>query len=160
FADGRRIAFDVEQVVRDLERLAKRGTVTLKRGPLTSVGLAQDRPGHASEAQERSGFHRLQDLDVLLAELGRRSIEPSFGREVDHLPAPPPAEAGSARERRDELEPDAGVRMRLATRKNVEGESEKAVAGKNGTRLVKCLVRGRTAAPQVVIVHGGKVVVS
>src|SRR5262249_11515457 len=58
-ADRCRIAFDVEQVVRDLERLAKRGTVTLKRGPLTLVGLAQDRSGNTSEAQERSGFHCL-----------------------------------------------------------------------------------------------------
>src|SRR5262249_20005889 len=39
FADRRRIAFDVEEIVGDLERLAKRGTVTLKRGPLTLVGL-------------------------------------------------------------------------------------------------------------------------
>ena len=86
------------------------------------------------------------DNDVLLAELGRRSIEPSFGREVEHLPAHHPAEAGSARERRDELEPDVGVGMRLATRKNVEGEGEKAVACQDGARLVECLVRGRAAA--------------
>ncbi len=54
FADRCRIAFDVEEIVGDLERLAKSGTVTLKRFPLTLVGLAQDRPGNTSEAQERS----------------------------------------------------------------------------------------------------------
>src|SRR5262249_58448233 len=97
-----------------------------------------------------------QDVYVLLAELGRGRIEPSFGREVEHLPTHHPAEAGSARERRDEFEPDASVRMRLGARKNVEGEGEKAVARKNGARLVECLVRGRAAASQVVMVHGGE----
>src|SRR5262249_62266634 len=85
FADRRRIALDVEQVVGDLECLAKSGTVMLKRRPLAWIGLAQDGPGKTAKAQERSRLHCLQDLDILFAELGRRSIEPSFGREVEHL---------------------------------------------------------------------------
>src|SRR5258708_19969987 len=50
--------------------------------------------------------------------------------------------------------------MRLGTRKNVEGEGEKAVARQNGAGLVECLVRGWPAPSQVVIVHGGEVIVS
>src|SRR5262249_61904931 len=56
FADGRRIALDVEQVVGDLERLAQSGTVALKRGPLAWLGLAQEGPGKPAGAEERSAL--------------------------------------------------------------------------------------------------------
>ena len=54
---------------------------------------------------------------------------------------------------------DLGVGMRLRTAENVEREGEKAVPGENGGRFIERLVRRRPAAAQVVIVHGGKIVV-
>src|SRR6185437_16899539 len=42
---------------------------------------------------------------------------------------------------------------------NGEGERQQPVAGENGGRLVEGLVRGRTAAAQVVVVHRRQVVV-
>ena len=125
----------------------------------THLGGAQDRPGQAPEAQERPGLHGLQDLDLALAKFGRRRIESAFRREVEHLAAHHPAQPGRARERRDQVKPDLGVGMRLRATENVEGKGEKAVTGQDGGRLIECLVRGRTASAQVVIVHGGQVVV-
>jgi hypothetical protein len=68
-------------------------------------------------------------------------------------------EAGGARELRDQLEPDLGIGVRLRAGENVESQGEQPVAGKNGGRLVECLVRGRATASQVVVVHGGQIVV-
>ena len=48
--------------------------------------------------------------------------------------------------------------MGLRTRQNVEGEGQQAVAGENRGRLVEFLVRGRLAAPQVVVVHRRQIV--
>ena len=48
--------------------------------------------------------------------------------------------------------------MRLRPRQDVEGERQQPVAGEDRGRLVERLVRGRPAAPQVVIVHRGQVV--
>ena len=49
--------------------------------------------------------------------------------------------------------------MRVGLAENFERPALQRVAGKNGGRFVKRLVRGRLAAPQIVIVHAGKVVV-
>ena len=87
-------------------------------------------------------------------------VEAAFGREIEHLPADHAAEAGGARERRDQLEcapPASGCVSGRA--EDVEGEGQQAVAGEDGGRLVECLVRGRPAAAQIVIVHRGQVVV-
>src|SRR5258707_519781 len=49
--------------------------------------------------------------------------------------------------------------MRLGARKNVEGKREKAVACKDSSGFVECLVCGWTAAPQIIVIHGGQIVV-
>ena len=119
---------------------------------------AQDRPGQAAEAQERSGLHGLQDLDLLLAEPGGRRVETAFGSEVEHLSAHHAAQPGRACERRDQLEPDLGVGMSLRAAEDIEGKGEKTVAGKDGGRLIEGFVRRRTASAEVVVVHGGQIV--
>ena len=49
--------------------------------------------------------------------------------------------------------------MGLRPRQYVEGKRQQAVAGEDGGRFVESLVRGRAAAPQVVVVHRREVVV-
>ena len=49
--------------------------------------------------------------------------------------------------------------MRFGPRQDVEREGQQAVAGEDRGRLVERLVRGRLAAPQVVVVHRRQVVV-
>ena len=41
---------------------------------------------------------------------------------------------------------------------NLEGEGQQRVAGEDGGRLVEGLVGGGLAPPQVVVIHGGQVV--
>ena len=69
---------------------------------------------------------------------------------------PSPAARASAE---TSFEPDLGIGMGLRAGENVEREGQQPVAGQDGGRLVERLVRGRAAAPQVVVVHGRQVVV-
>src|SRR5438067_9651832 len=59
FADRCWIAFHIEKIVRDLERLAQRRTVALECRPLDLIRLAQNRTGNARESQQCARFHRL-----------------------------------------------------------------------------------------------------
>ena len=113
----------------------------------------------AGEAQQRAGLHRLQGEHALFAEpLRPISRETSLGGEIEHLAADHAADARGAGERADQFDAHRRVRMGLGARQDVEGEGQEAVAGQNGGRLVEFLVRGRLAAAQIVIVHGGQIV--
>ena len=86
-----------------------------------------------------------------------RAKRPSAARSSIWPPAMPPrpearasALTSSMRTRR--------IGMGLRPRQDVEGEGEQAVAGEDGGRLVEFPVRGRLAAPQLVIVHGRQIV--
>src|SRR5215467_256652 len=70
-ADGSRVAFDIENVVGDLERLTERRAEPVYRRALTGVRLAEDRAGHAGIVQQRSGLHGLQCLDFAFVERSR-----------------------------------------------------------------------------------------
>ncbi len=85
--------------------------------------------------------------------------EAAFGGEIEHLAAGHAADTGGARQRHDQFDAHARIGMGLWPRQDVEGEGEQAVAGQDGGRLVELLVRGRLAAPQFVVVHGGQIVV-
>ena len=61
------VAFDVEQIVGDLEGLADGDAVALDAGHRSGVGLAEDRAGAAGKANERAGLHRLQRDDLAFA---------------------------------------------------------------------------------------------
>src|ERR1700730_2029794 len=63
-AERRRVAFDVEQVVGDLEGFAERAAVIVERLVLLLRGLAQDRTRNAAKAQQRAGLHLLQPRHV------------------------------------------------------------------------------------------------
>ena len=106
---------------------------------------------------QRAGLHRLQRLD--LAEALRLAVgEAAFGGEIEHLPADHAAQSGGARQRHHQFDAHVGARMGFRPRQKIEREGEQAVAGEDGGRFVELLVRGRPAAPQIVIVHRRQVV--
>ena len=80
-------------------------------------------------------------------------------REVDHLPPHHAARAGCRGERQHELRAHAGVGVRLAARKDLEGERKERVAGEDCRPLVERLVHRRHAAAHVVVVHARQIVV-
>ena len=117
-------------------------------------GLAQNAAGHAAEGDERAGLHRLQEADFGLAE----RLAGRF--EVVHLAARHAGNAARPRQRQAEIGAHGRVRMRIGRGEDLEGERQQAVAGQDRGRLVKRLVRRGPPAPQVVIVHGGQIVVN
>ena len=83
------IAFDVEQVVGDLERLAQRAAVIVERLIFLLRGLAEDGAGDAAIAQQRAGLHLLQPRHV-----DRLAVaEPPLPGEVEDLAADHAADA-------------------------------------------------------------------
>ncbi len=71
FADERGIAFEIEKIVGVLECLADRRSIALERATLQASRRSEHAAGHAGEAQQRAGFHRLQHAHIVLAELLR-----------------------------------------------------------------------------------------
>jgi len=110
------------------------------------------------EPQQRTSLHGLERPDVLLAQPRRASLEASFRRQIEHLTAHHAAQTCRARKSAHQCQTDVHVGVGVGARKNVEGEREQCIAGKYGCRLIECLVRGRTAAPQIIIVHGRQIV--
>src|SRR5262249_59240041 len=85
-ADERRIAFDIEQIVRDLERLADGGAVEFERRTLRRVGLSEDAAGAACEPEEGPGLHRLQSGDLALGQpLRFAAIEAALRGKIEPL---------------------------------------------------------------------------
>ena len=82
-----------------------------------------------------------------------------LGLDIEHLAADHAAEAGGAGEAEAECDADVGVAVGRGIGEDVEGEGQQAVAGENCGGLVERLVRGRAAAAEIVVVHGGEVVV-
>ena len=121
------------------------------------VGLAEDRAGAAGEADQRAGLHRLQGRDSRFRQ-GALVGEAAFGGEIEHLPAGHAAKAGRARQFRHQRDAHRRHRDAPQARENVEGDGEQRVAGEDRGRLVERLVHGRPAAAQVVVVHGGQIV--
>jgi hypothetical protein len=120
--------------------------------------LRQDRSGLDGEGEERAGLHRLEPADVVLAE--RRGAVAALRGEIEHLPADHAAEPGCSGETHDQLGTDRPILMRRRVGHELEGERLKRVAGEDRGRLVEAAVHRRLAAAQVVVVHGGEVVVN
>ena len=90
------------------------------------------------------------------------SARPSASRSATWPPMRPEVPAASprmaaARSRRRSVVP--GRVAEAIGHEHVEGAGEQRIAGQDGDGLAEDLVRGRLAAPQVVVVHGRQVVV-
>ena len=80
--------------------------------------------------------------------------------EVEHLPASHARAAARARKLKAKLGSHGGARMRAGVGKDLESQRQQCIACKNRGRLVEGLVHGRPAAPQIVVVHGGQIVMN
>ena len=114
------------------------------------IGLANHGARLAGIADERAGLHGLHQADVIDRQ------HATLGGEVEHLAADHAGRAGGAAEQGGEHDADFG--RRVEARDDLEGEGEEGVTGKDGGRLVKGLVDGRPTAAEIVVVHGGQVV--
>jgi hypothetical protein len=95
-------------IISNLERLSDRIAILIKRSGLAIVGPAEDRAGAACKAQQRAGFHRLQNRDIAL---GHGSVatagEATLGRgsSICHRPC---HNARRARQQIDEADAHRG----------------------------------------------------
>jgi hypothetical protein len=155
-AQVRRVLRRVEHVVHDLEGEADRGGVAREALQARPVGTAEDRPAANAGREERPRLRPVQALE------GPGIDRAPLRLEVRHLP---PDEAGRAAGlAEDGGGAHAAAQTRLVTPvrplgHEVEGTRQERVSGEDRDRLAEDLVRGRLAAPEVVVVHGRQVVV-
>ena len=110
-ADGRCIAFDIEQVIGDLKGFADRRTVTFERRPRLCAG-ASPSMAPLEQANFRSAPVFIDCSSFYVAEVKLASpaiCKSAFGRKIEHLPAGHSADAGGSRKRGNELNSDVGL---------------------------------------------------
>ncbi len=141
FAERRRVAFDVENVVGDLKRGADCAPVSFKRRTRFRPRSGEPRPRLDAEFEQRAGLHRLQASDLLNRKRRRRLL----GVDIKHLAAHHAREAGGSR--KPQAERDAHLRDRVGRRigEDLERQRLQSVSGENRRRLVEGAV-GRSGA--------------
>ena len=82
----------------------------------------------------------------------------AFGQHVDHLSARHAPRARGRAQRRDEFAARLGVGVGIGFGQHLEGTRLQRVAREDRGRLVEGAVSGGLAAPKVVVVHGGQVI--
>ena len=70
-----------------------------------------------------------------------------------------PLHPAAMRQRGDQFAPHRGIAMGVGLRQHLEGQGQETVARQHRGRLVEGLVAGRTAAPQIAVVHRRQIVV-
>ena len=155
-AHGRLVALGVQNIVGDLERGAKRLSIGDQRGALIGVGAGKNSARFRPKAQQCPGLHRLQ----LFYFRPRKRDARRFGCKIEHLPARHAAKARSARQPQHQLATHGCIGMGCGIGHHVEGVGEQAVASQNCGRLVKSAMDGGRAPAQIVVVHGGQVVMN
>ena len=146
-------ALGVEQVVGDLERGPEVAPIGRELMALRERRAAQDRAGLGAVLDQAPGFQRLQARDLG----GASRLAPSASMSIIWPPAMP---------RAPEAAPSAATSSQRACGSEwVSGSASTSkarglqrVAGEDRGRLVEGAVRGGLAAPKVVVVHGGQVV--
>ena len=156
-AHGLRGGLPVEDVVGDLEGGAERPAVGA-RGAARAGGSARPRMAPASTEKARIAPVFIAWSRRIAGLVQARLAVAALRREVEHLAADHAAEPRGAGEAEHEVGPDGAVRIGRGIGQHLEGEGLERVAGEDGGRLVEGLVHGRPAPAQVVVVHGGQVV--
>src|SRR5262245_28678315 len=152
------VTLDIEQVVCNLERLPERDAITVDAGSRLILGLAENCAGPASEADQCTGFHRLQRRDLVFGKLLLR-LEAALRGKVEHLAAGHAAETRSTGQFEDECNPHRRIIVHLRPCYDVESECEKRVAYENCCCLIECPVDGRAAATQIIVIHRRQIIV-
>ena len=146
------VAFGIEQIVGKLKRLPEGGGIGMKRFSRQFAGAAEHGASRAGKREQRAGLHRLH-----LGNL-HRSERLALRRQVERLPSGHALHTGCLRQQADQLDPHAWIPMRAWAAQYIEGERLQRVAGKNRGRLAERDMRRGPAAPDRVVVHGGKIV--
>ena len=94
-----------------------------------------------------------------MIEVRARGKAELVGLEIEALAADHAGGTASLRKPRDQLRAHGRVGMCLRPGEHGEGQRQQRVAGQDRGPLVEGLVHGGPAAAQVVVVHGGQVVV-
>ena len=101
---------------------------------------------------EAAGFEGLEAADDFSGE------GLAFAEHVHHLTAAHAARARGMGQSEDEFRPGLGVGMGVGFGEEFEGAGLQRIAGQDGGGFVELAMGGGLTAAQVVIVHGGKVV--
>ena len=151
-ADRLRSAFSIKKVIGDLKGKTERFRIGGKSCQCRIVRTSDETARPHGIAYERARLHALKAAHVGLRQRRR------LCRQIERLPARHPVPAGRSRQFADKTAAQAGIGMRRWIRKNIEGRRQQRIARKNGCRLIKGDMDGRLAASEIIIVHGGQVV--
>ena len=152
-AQFRAVGGDVEQIVCELKREADGGSESDKSRPVLFAHSCDDCAGLAGETNEGAGLHALQQAHATLV----RRI--NFGRKVEGLSSRHAADTGRPGKGSDQCDLCGGRKSRFRSCDDVERHCLERVACKYRRGLVEGAVHGRATAPQIVVIHGGQVVV-
>src|SRR5882672_8004278 len=154
-AEHARIALDVEDVVLNLKGETDMRGELAKRSGTPRVETARREYGEPhARLDECAGLELVHGLELRDRELA------ADGGEIDRLAARHASGAAGIGQHVDHSRARLGVDPhRLVARENLEREDLQGVAYQNGGRLIEGAVTGRTAAPEVVVIHGREVIV-
>ena len=151
-AQGLLVAFDIEDVVGDLEGRSK---IPAKGDHRGFIGPGEDGAGPGAEHEKPAGLESLQAPDAWRIEgdvLG--------GRQVDRLAGYHADATGGMGKGADKADAHLRILVRRRIRQDLEGQRLQSVTGKDRRRLVEGPVTGRPATPQIVVVECGQIVVN
>lgn len=152
-ADERRVTFDIEKIIGKLKGNAERTPIFQKSVAPRVLRARQNRPRLAGEADQRARFHGLKAQYIRFAHLGLMRSE------IKHLSACHAAPSHMARKAGYKLAAYSGIGMGGRIGQDFEGKRQKRIARQYCRRLVEGLMRCRAAAPQIIVVHCGQIVV-
>ena len=115
--------------------------------------LAEDGAGLAGIAEEGAGLEALQGYGLF-----KRCRVACLGFEVEHLAADHALGARGMGQHGDQFAAHLRVRVGFRCAQNLERVGQEPVAGEDRGCLGKGDMGGRLAAAQIVVVHGGQVV--
>jgi monofunctional biosynthetic peptidoglycan transglycosylase len=146
------VCCQVKQVVGQLEGKADRLAIGAHQPPLFSAASCNDGACLAGKADQRAGLHRLQRDDCRLVRCR------CFCCQIQRLPPGHAADTGSARKGQNQFGFLPVGKIGFRGGDDIERQSQKAVAGKDRIGLAMGDMHGRLTAAEIVIVHGGQVV--
>jgi len=147
---------DVEDVIDDLEGEADGGAVGVDGFDDGVVGGRAEGAHSAGGADEGSGFHAVDTLEVFEGGLGGGGFGFFGVAGIEDLSADHAFDAGGVGEFFDEFDGEFGFGD--AGGEEFKGEGVEAVAGEDGEAFAVDFVVGGATAPEVVVVHGGEVI--
>src|SRR5690606_38612543 len=132
--------------------------VGTERAPLLGCCIREKCTCLRRETDERPGFHALDPRHAVESvQLGGR---PFLGGKIEYLSA----DHAGRTARLSKAEHQAGANSRLGMRRwprhELESKGQKPITREDRSRLVERLPHGRLATAQLVIVHGGEIVVN